>query len=360
MRFTSSFIVVLLITIAIPVAAQTQPDSVTVPKDTLRIGVAPMPPFIIKTDNNLWDGISVQMWREVADELNLVYAFREVSADSLITYVADSTLDMALLANVTSDNEAQVDFSHIYYSTTLGVAGSYTQSIGSIAKSLLTQRFLKIILWLSLLLLIVGTLVWLAERRTNENHFGGERNFWQGIGSGFWWAGVTMTTIGYGDKAPVTFWGRALALLWMLIAMAVTASLTAALVSVVGVGQGGTIQVPNDLRKMKVGAQPETDAATYLQEVRINFQPYDSVPLGLEAVQEERIEAFVHSAPVLRYWVNENSNLTVRIETSDVRPQRYAIAMATNSPWQEPIDQALLKAINAAGWQDILNRYVPE
>ncbi|WP_367182700.1 ion channel [uncultured Christiangramia sp.] len=32
------------------------------------------------------------------------------------------------------------------------------------------------------------------------------------IGSGFWWAGVTMITIVYGDKAPVTFWGRAIAL----------------------------------------------------------------------------------------------------------------------------------------------------
>ena len=358
MRFILSLIIPLLATLSS--TAQTQPDSVAVPKDTLRIGVAPMPPFIIKTDNNLWDGISVQLWREIADELNLVYVFRDVPTDSLITYVADSTLDMALLANVTSDNEAQVDFSHIYHSTTLGVAGSYTQSISSIAQSLLTQRFLKIILWLSLLLLIVGTLIWLIERQSNENHFGGERNFWQGIGSGFWWAGVTMTTIGYGDKAPVTFWGRALALLWMLIAMAVTASLTAALVSVVGMGQGGTIQVPNDLRKRKVGAQPETDAATYLEEVRINFQPYDSVPEGLEAVQEERIEAFVHSAPVLRYWVNENNSLSVKIETTHVRPQRYAIAMATNSPWQEPVDQALLKAINAAGWQDILNRYVPE
>ena len=77
-------------------------------------------------------------------------------------------------------------------------------------------------------------------------------------------------------------------------------------------------------------------------------------------MQEEKIGAFVHSAPVLRYWVNENNGLTVKIETTHVRPQRYAIALRSDSPLREPLDRALLKAINASGWQDMLNRYVPE
>ena len=338
-----------------------QPDSLSLTIDsTLVVGVAVMPPFVIKDKDKLWDGISVQLWREISDQLDISYRFQEVPTDSLVAQVARGKLDMALLATMTSEHEQQVDFSHSYFQTTLGVAGSTTQSMSSILQGIFTQRFFNIVLALSVLLLIVGTAVWLLERKSNEDNFGGERRFWHGIGAGFWWAGVTMTTIGYGDKAPITFWGRVVALLWMLIAMAVTASLTATLVSTIGLGSGGSINVPNELRKMKVGSIAETDAAEYLQEERVKFQAYDSVVVGLQAVQQQDIEAFIHSTPVLRYWVNEHANLSVKVEATDVRPQRYALVLPPNSPLREPVNQALLQTVNGSGWQDILNRYVPQ
>ena len=327
---------------------------------TLIVGVCVMPPFIIKDEDNLWDGISVQLWREMSDQLNVDYEFREVPQDSLIGKVAGGKLDLALLGTVTAEDEQHVDFSHDYFQTTLGVAGSTTQSMQSILKGIFTQRFFNIVLGLSILLLIVGTVVWLLERRSNEESFGGERRFWHGIGSGFWWAGVTMTTIGYGDKAPITFWGRAVALLWMLIAMGVTASLTASLVSAVGLGSGGSISVPDDLRSMKVGSIDETDASEYLSEERIKFQSYDSVVGGLQAVQQGDREAFVHSTPVLRYWVNENDNLSVKVKATDVRPQRYALVLPPDSPLREPFNRALLETVNGSGWQRVLHRYVPK
>ena len=118
--------------------------------------------------------------------------------------------------------------------------------------------------------------------------------------------------------------------------------------------------MPDDLRTMKVGSSPDTDAATYLQEERIRFQPYDSVAVGLRDVQEQKLEAFVHSTPVLRYWVNETSDLSVQVEATNTRPQRYALVLPPGSPLREPINRALLQTVNGAGWQDVVKRYVPK
>ena len=352
----------LLVLYALPVIACARPgsenDSLPSQKQWI-IGVFEYPPFIIKEDNGNWTGISVQLWRKVADELQLKFQFKEIPPDSAIQLVTQGTLDAAICCTATSKDEQRVDFSQIYYSTGMGVAGSKMQSLSSIARGIFTMRFFQIVIWISILMLIIGVLIWAVERKSNESHFGGERNSLQGIGAGFWWAGVTMTTIGYGDKAPVTFFGRTLALLWMLLAMAITSSLTASIVAAVGVGRSGTLHVPEDLRGMKVGSIEGTNSAAYLKQERIHFVNFNSADEGIEALEEGTIEAFVDSAPVLRYLVNENASLTSKVEDTDVNPQNFAVALPQGSRDLEQINRSILKNINSDKWNSLLNRYIP-
>jgi voltage-gated potassium channel len=62
-----------------------------------------------------------------------------------------------------------------------------------------------------------------------------EREDFPTIGSGLWWAAQTVTTVGYGDNVPVTFAGRILAVLVMLLGISfltvITAAITSAFVS---------------------------------------------------------------------------------------------------------------------------------
>ena len=67
---------------------------------------------------------------------------------------------------------------------------------------------LSSILILTTVLPAMGSLVWLAERRTNSEQFPAEPI--SVIASGMWFALVTLTTVGYGDKAPITPVGRSL------------------------------------------------------------------------------------------------------------------------------------------------------
>jgi hypothetical protein len=91
--------------------------------------------------------------------------------------------------------------------------------------NLVSWSFLKIIGLLTLVLVIAGSLVWLFERRANPEQFS-DRPL-KGIADGLWWAAVTMTSVGFGDKAPQTRLGRMLAGIWMFAAVVLISLFTA-------------------------------------------------------------------------------------------------------------------------------------
>lgn len=78
---------------------------------------------------------------------------------------------------------------------------------------------------------ISGITIWFLDHRANSGHF--PQSFWRGAQEGLWWAIVTMTTVGYGDKTPKSFLGRVYASLWMLTGMLLMTSLTAQITSII-------------------------------------------------------------------------------------------------------------------------------
>lgn len=76
----------------------------------------------------------------------------------------------------------------------------------------------------------VGILGWLMDHSANPSHF--SVWFYKGSFEGFWWAMVTITTVGYGDKVPITFSSRFLAILWMFSGAIILSLFTANVTSV--------------------------------------------------------------------------------------------------------------------------------
>nr|XP_054762237.1 potassium voltage-gated channel subfamily C member 2-like [Lytechinus pictus] len=66
------------------------------------------------------------------------------------------------------------------------------------------KELVLLIVFLGLGVLISSSLIYYAERWVARD---GQRNDFQNIPVGFWWAVVTMTTVGYGDLVPRTWLG---------------------------------------------------------------------------------------------------------------------------------------------------------
>jgi len=68
------------------------PDA-PVPDRELVLGLRAAPPFAMKTPDGIWTGITVELWRHVAEQLSLRYRFEETAAEELFQGLADGRLD---------------------------------------------------------------------------------------------------------------------------------------------------------------------------------------------------------------------------------------------------------------------------
>ena len=326
----------------------------------LRVAVAQAPPFAERGADGTWSGLAVELATDVGQALGRPVRVVGVSGDtpggdggaSLLAAVASGRADLAVVA-ATTRAEAQADLAGAFYTARLGVARPPGSRVADVAGRLFSSTFLWIAAGLSVMLLVVGTIIWALERSDDSDDF---REGAPGVWDGFWWAGVTMTTIGYGDTVPTTVGGRAVALLWMLVSMAVTAALTAALVSALGLEDGGDVRIPDDLRGDRVGVVEGSPAARLLAEAGLDARPFPDVEAGLAAVEADSLDAFAASAPLLR--AARSSESSVRVRTTGVDLDRWAFAVATGSALREPVARAVLDRVQSPDWPETVRRYV--
>lgn len=326
------------------------------------VGTKLSPPFAIRTADGQWSGIAIDLWREIAKRLNRDYEFRETDLEGLLEGITSGEFDVGVAAlTVTPERERRFDFSHSFFISGLGIAvlEKGKKSWFSAIRQLISPAFLQTIALLAFILFVAGTLVWFFERKQNPQQFGGEGNPVRGIGAGFWWSAVTMTTVGYGDKAPVTLGGRLVGLIWMFTAIIMISSFTAAITSAVTVNQLETgIQGPEDLTKALSGTLRGSTSEEYLSDHHLRYRTYNSLEEGMVALQKGEVDAFVYDAPILHYLVNQARLKSLRVLPRTFEEQQYAIALREGSPLRELVNRQLLEIINSPEWQKTLQKYL--
>ncbi|MDQ8187612.1 transporter substrate-binding domain-containing protein [Pelagicoccus sp. SDUM812002] len=316
------------------------------------------PPFSMKNQSGAWEGLTIDVWERVAADAGIDYRYQEATLERMLEGVSTAEFQAAVSAiTLTSEREKTLDFSHSYYSSELGVA-AHAEAAGlnwlAVISAFFSWQFFSALFALLLVLLSAGFAIWLFERRANPEQFGGGRL--NGIGDGFWWSAVTMTTVGYGDKAPVTLGGRLVALVWMFTSIIVISGFTASIATSLTVNSiGSPIESADDLVGRRVGTVAGSTSESYLDDLGAKPVSYSSIEDAIDSLQNKSIKTLVYDKDLLTYYFPADDSLNIL--PLNLQSQDYAFALNVAPEQRERINLSLLEFLESGGLAEIKAKY---
>ena len=340
------------------------PGNVFGQKNQMKVGIAGSPPFVITYSDQEANpsGISVEVFEKAIEALDVEYSYeRYTTVGEALGALRESKIDILVgPVSVTTDRMVDFAFSRPYFSSAIVAAlPATTPDLWQRIKPFFTQAVLTSLAILIFILTIVGTVVWFAEHKHNQDEF--PSDLWPGIGAGMWFALVTLTTVGYGDKSPKTTLGKICTSLWMLTSLVTVSSLTAGLASAFTVSmtnQGSQISKVEELRNHKVGAIKASSSESAARRIGIrNIMAVRSVEEGLQKVSNGSIKAFLADRPYLKYFLDENDELEVAISDFVLAEELYAFTFRKNSDLEAQVSKSLVSMRETGSLETILERW---
>ncbi|MEQ9621577.1 MAG: transporter substrate-binding domain-containing protein [Coleofasciculus chthonoplastes F1-TOW-03] len=355
--FTTGLAVAWLI--AIPTGVSAEP----LPVKTQRVGVVGAAPFVVREDTKL-SGISVEIWSKIARSKGIEYQLiPQSNVQATLDAIAKGDLDMAIgpISITAKRLEENIEFTQPYFLSEISVLTSSKEPTAwSRIKPFFGTAVLTSIGILIVLLFTVGNLIWLVERNHNSEHF--PKDYLHGVGNGMWFALVTLTTVGYGDRTPITRLGRFIAGSWMVVTLVTVSSLTAGLASAFTVAFSGLsterIRDASDLKNARVVVIKGSSSIAQAQKHQARIETVSSLADGVELVTTGSADAMTFDRPAMEYYINQHPNLDVKVASFALTTELYGFALPVNSPLMHDLNIELLRLSETGEVQDILDRWL--
>ena len=331
----------------------------------LRVGVSGEPPFVDSRGDKI-SGISLTIWQEIADVNNFDYQLvQQPNAQANLDALAAGDLDVAIgPITITPQRVAQPGFDFIqpyFYAEEAVLVPRERANLLVRLRPLVGVAALTSVGVLLLSLFLVGNLIWLAERRSNHSQF--PRQYVQGLGNAMWFALVTLTTVGYGDRAPVSKTGRAITALWMVISLVAVSSITAGLASAftLALARNSTAPIanPSQLRGALIAVVRGTTSELWADRMGAKSVVANSLKEAIGLVQQQRAEGVIYDRPALRYYIAQNPKSELQLAPFDLASQTYGFAVRSGSPLRKPINVTVMSMHRVGEIRDIVDAALP-
>ncbi|MEB3160574.1 MAG: transporter substrate-binding domain-containing protein [Synechocystis sp.] len=334
----------------------------------LKVGVAGAPPFVIYGDKptDPINGISLDVWRDIAGTQGWESEYvPQQSVSEALQAVADGRLDI-LVGSISITPERvklpDISFTQPYFGSSVGVMIPQEQStLWNRVAPFFGITALSSAGILTLLLFIVGNLIWLAEHRQNPDQFAPKYS--EGLQNGMWFALVTLTTVGYGDRSPKTKVGQLIASVWMIVALLSFSSITAGLASAFTAAMSEStaepsLQTTEDIKGKSVAVVADTTAVGWANFYQAEIRLTSNLEAAVTLLRQNQVDAVMFDRPVLIYYANQNPDQKVRVTEIRIALEPYGFVLPVDSPLEKRMNVQLLNLVYSKDMAMFIERWL--
>lgn len=349
-----------------PVAQKQETDELTQEtkeSQVLTVGVGGTPPFLIEQSNDEFQGIVIDIWEEIAFINNFEYELiLYTETQQALDDAATGELDLLIGPfTITSERLEQVNFTQPFFVSSLGVVVQQeSPTIWSRVQPFFTRTALSSVGALVICLFLVGNGIWLAERRQNPEEF--PRHYLRGVASGMWFALVTLTTVGYGDKAPKTSYGRFITGIWMLISLIAVSSLIGGLASAFTLAlselPADNFTQPEDMQGKRIAVVTGTTGEIWAGEYRAKLVPCNSIEEAIALVVDGKTDGAIFGRSTLEYYLFQNPGLPLQLVDFKINEENLGFVLPHDSPLSIPLNLTIVKLREDGTVQEMTDQWL--
>lgn len=328
-------------------------------KEMMVVAFAGNEPFIMDTAS--LTGISPEIWKDLADKLKLKY--RAVFYDDVpqaLAALQSGKADMVVgPVSITAERASNFRFSQPYFQSSLSIMSQENNlNIWHRVKPFFSKKFFIALCIFLFILGIVGAILWLSERKANPDQFPSKPA--RGIANGMWCAIVTMTTTGYGDIAPRTFWGRFTAGAWMIVSLIFATSMIAGIASILTLTgiQTSEVRTAEELNGKNIAVIKSSPAEDFVLDNGGRAVDVENLKEGYELLKGNKVQAIVFDRPQLLFFMKQHPHDDLSISTGEYNRQGYGFAFPLNAENVHALNVALLEMQESGRMQKIITHWL--
>lgn len=330
--------------------------------DVLTVGIGGTPPFLIRQGDS-YEGMVLDLWKQIALANDYDYELiLQTETQAALDAVAAGELDLLVGPfSITSERLQSVNFTRPFFVSSVGILlPQELPTLWSRVRPFFTAAALSSTGALLVCLFLVGNSMWLAERKQNPEQF--SKDYLPGVGNGMWFALVTLTTVGYGDRAPVTPAGRFIASVWMLISLIAVSSLIGGLASAFTLAlsqiPAGGITSPSDLEGTRMAVVSGSTGEVWAAEYQARLLTKPQLKQAVEAVLSGQADGVVFDRPALEYYLSQNPDLDLRLADFTLNSENFGFVVPYNSSLTQQLDLTIVKFKENGTIDRISNRWL--